>query len=171
VRKATVALVTGVILSFWLSSLSAQPRLSPESVDADANGSLSLQEFAKLPGLYGSWELFSELDRDLSGFVSRDEWLRGFPDANGVRGIAKEAMLRGAKREIPSGFSAHGPSVPRRETKEVDLSALPPKPREEWPALTGQPGVDGTKQRVPRGPPQAQPDEPPPISVAPRKRR
>ncbi len=170
-RKATVTLVAGVILPFWFSSLVAQPRLSLEGVDADADGLLSLPEFTKLPAFFGSLELFGELDRDLNGFVSRDEWLKGFPDENGVRGIAKEAALRGARRGAPPGFGEHGPTVPRQQGRDVDLAALPPKPRDEWPALTGQPGVDGTKQGVPRGPPQAQPDEPPSITIAPRTRR
>jgi len=171
VTKLFVAFVTVLVFCLCCPRASAQSRVSFEALDTDSNGRLSIDEYARLAGPQATPEAFGALDRDFSGVVSREEWVDGLPDAGGRRGIAKEAAARGARRGTPPTFLAHGPSVPRQSAEEVDLERLTPKPREKWPALTGQAGVDGQKRRVPRVPPVVQPDEPPSVDVPPRQRR
>lgn len=169
--RSFVAFVPVLVFSLCSLPASAQLRAAFESLDSDANGQISIDEYAKLSGPQATPEGFGALDRDFSGVVSREEWVYGLPDASGRRGIAKEAAARGARRGTPPSFLGHGRSVPRQNTDEVDLERLPPKPRDQWPALTGRAGVDGQKRRVPSGPPPVHPDQPPQENVPPRRSR
>jgi hypothetical protein len=151
-----------------VATANAQPRISFESADADTNGQLTRTEFASLPGFYGAAELFAEVDRNADRWVSREEWLLGFPDANGNRGSAKQAIASGARRGVPAEFEAHGPSVPRENNEEVAPQDLAPKSR---PPLTGHGGANASKRGAIPTSPLPSPDEPPRLEVPPRPYR
>lgn len=168
-RPASACLAPFLVL--LSTSVAAQTPVSLESVDADANGQLTRSEFSNLPGFYAAAELFAEMDLNADRLVSREEWIRGFPDESGNRGSAREALASGTRGGIPEGFAAHGPSIPREKNEEISLEQLPPIPRDRWPELTGHGGANGKKRGVAQTPPLRSPDEPPLPAVVPRTRR
>jgi hypothetical protein len=163
------ALLLVLPVGFSLSA-AAQTARTFEGLDSDSNGQLSPAEFGKLPGFYGSLELFTDLDKGNDRAISREEWFAGSPDESGVplgrNAAAREAMRSGARAGTRPASVRHGSNLPREpvagEKKYEPLSDAAYRQ-----LLTGRGGSAGPKRpapqpRIPPRPPVIPPDVLPP---------
>jgi hypothetical protein len=132
-RSDPFGLVRSLVVSIVLAASAdafAQPRISFDVLDLDANGLLLGGEFSQLPGFAGSSELFVDLDANHDRAVSREEWLAGVPDERGIPLGFHAAARQAAAAGVPAGTAPqstrHGPNVPQRPTGDDPRNVRPP---------------------------------------------